>query len=116
LLGYVFSRAVISLFITDSVVVDIAQAILNLMLWSLVVFGMSTVLSGLMRASGTVLVPTVITLLSVFVVQIPVAWVLDKYWGLLGVAISYPVAYSAMPLMQASYYQLVWKKMPIKRF
>jgi putative MATE family efflux protein len=115
LLGYAFSRAVIGLFITDQAAVEIAQSILHVMLWSLVVFGMGAVLSGLMRASGTVLVPTLITLLSVLVVQIPVAWALDRHWGLLGVAGSYPVAYTFMLMMQASYYRLVWKKKPIKR-
>jgi putative MATE family efflux protein len=115
LLGYAFSRAVIGLFITDQAAVEIAQSILHVMLWSLVVFGMGALLSGVMRASGTVLVPTLITLLSVLVVQIPAAWVLDRHWGLLGVAASYPVAYTFMLVMQASYYQMVWKKKPIRR-
>jgi putative MATE family efflux protein len=115
LLGYVFSRAVISLFITDAAVLEIAQTILHIMLWSLVVFGMGTVLSGLMRASGTVVIPTLITLLSVFAVQIPAAWALDQRWGLLGVAASYPVAYTVMLILQATYYNFVWKKRPIRR-
>ncbi len=114
-LGYVFSRSMIGLFITDGAVIEIAQEILHVMLWSLVVFGMGAVLSGLMRASGTVLIPTMITLLSVFAVQIPVAWAFDRQWGLMGVAASYPVAYSVMLLLQTAYYRLVWKKKPIKR-
>ena len=52
--GYLFSRHVIGLFITDPAVVDLAQTLLHIMLWSSVIMGMSMVLSGLMRASGTV--------------------------------------------------------------
>ena len=115
LLGYLFSRHILGLFITDAAVVELAQTLLHIMLWSSVIMGMSMVLSGLMRASGTVLVPTLITVLSIGLVQVPVAWVLNSRYGINGIWAAYPVAFLAMLAMQSTYYQLVWKKKPIRR-
>ncbi len=52
-IGYLFSRVLLGLFITDSAVLELAQGLLRIVLWSLVPFGMATVFSGIMRASGT---------------------------------------------------------------
>ncbi len=38
-LGYLFSRHVLGLFITDPPVIELAQTLLHIMLWSSVVFG-----------------------------------------------------------------------------
>ena len=115
LLGYLFSRSILGLFITDAAVVELAQTLLHIMLWSSVIMGMSMVLSGLMRASGTVLVPTLITVLSIGLVQVPVAWVLNSRYGINGIWAAYPVAFLTMLGLQSTYYQLVWKKKPIRR-
>lgn len=115
LLGYVFSRSIIGLFITDPAVVELAQTLLHIMLWSLIVFGMSMVLSGLMRASGTVLWPTCITFFCIALVQIPAAWALSKQFGINGIWAAYPIAFLAMLGLQTSYYRLVWKKKELQR-
>lgn len=77
--------------------------------------GMSMVLSGLMRASGAVLVPTVLTMLAIAGVEIPVAWVLSSHYGLNGIWAAYPVAFLVMLAMQTAYYRLVWRKQPIRK-
>ena len=115
LLGYLFSRSVLGLFITDGAVVDLAQTLLHIMLWSSVVMGMSMVLSGLMRASGSVLVPTALTMLAIGGIEVPVAWLLSVHYGLNGVWAGYPVAFVVMLLMQTAYYRWVWRKKPIRR-
>jgi putative MATE family efflux protein len=115
LLGYVFSRRILALFITDPAVVELAQTLLHTMLWSSVIMGMSMVLSGLMRASGAVLVPTVLTILAIGGVEVPVAWVLSQHYGLNGIWAGYPVAFLAMLAMQTAYYRLVWAKKPVCR-
>jgi putative MATE family efflux protein len=115
LLGLVFSRSIIGLFITDPAVVEMAQTLLHIMLWSTVILGMSMVLSGLMRASGSVMVPTLLTMLAIGGIEIPAAWWLSQHYGLNGVWAGYPIAFTALLLMQTAYYQLVWKKKPIKR-
>ena len=47
--------------------------------------GMSMVLSGLMRASGTVLVPTALSMLAIGGIQVPLAWLLSRRCDLNGI-------------------------------
>jgi putative MATE family efflux protein len=115
LLGYLFSRSIIGLFITDPAVVDLAQTLLHIMLWSSVIMGMSMVLSGLMRASGTVLMPTIISMFCIGAVEVPVAWLLSDRYGINGIWAAYPVAFLTMLAMQTMYYRLVWRKQSIRR-
>ena len=101
--------------ITSEPVIEVAQVLLHIMLWSCVIFGMQAALSGIMRASGSVLVPTLISILCIGLVELPTAYFMSHRIGLNGVWISYPVAFSAMLLLQATYYRLVWRKKAIKR-
>jgi putative MATE family efflux protein len=115
LLGYVFSRSVIGLFITDAAVIELAQTLLHIKLWSMVLMGMSTVLSALMRSSGTVLVPTANSLVTIFGVLVPGAWWLSGRYGIEGIWAAYPIAFGVSLLMNTAYYRLVWKKKRIER-
>lgn len=115
LLGYLFSRHLIALFITSAPVLELAQTLLHTMLWSSVVFGLSSVLGGVMRASGTVLVPTAISILCIALIEVPAAWLLSRQFGINGVWMAYPVTFVAMLALQASYYQLVWRKKRVER-
>ena len=114
-LGYLFSRHLMGFFITSEPVIDMAQTLLRIMLWSSVIFGMAAVLSGVMRASGSVLVPTTISILCIALVEVPVAWFMSQRIGINGIWVAYPVTFIAMLCLQTAYYQLVWKKTPIKR-
>ena len=115
LMGYLFSRALMGVFITSPDVVDVAQTLLHISLWSMVVFGMASVLSGVMRASGSVLVPTGIAIACIALVEIPAALLLSQRFGLNGVWMAYPINFCAMLLLQTAYYRLVWRKKPIRR-
>ncbi|MFZ1607827.1 MAG: MATE family efflux transporter [Rhodoferax sp.] len=115
LLAYVFSRSVLGLFITDVAVVDLAQTLLHVMLWSVVIMGMSMVLSGLMRASGVVLWPTAISMFVIACVEVPAAWLLSQRYGLNGIWAAYPITFLVMLGLQTAYYRLVWRKLPIRR-
>ena len=114
-LGYLFSRVLMALFITDPAVIELAQHLLHIKLWSLVLFGMAAALSGIMRASGTVLVPTLISVLCIVLVEVPTAWLLSRSIGLNGVWIAYPVYFGCVLMLQASYYRFVWRKKAIRR-
>ena len=115
MIGYAFSEHLMALFITSAPVIEIAQELLHIMLWSLVVFGMASALSGIMRASGSVLVPTLISIFCILGVEVPVAWLMSHRIGLDGVWVAYPVTFGAMLLLQTAYYQLVWRKKAIHR-
>jgi putative MATE family efflux protein len=115
LLGYLFSRHLMGFFITSAPVIEIAQTLLHIMLWSLVIFGMASALSGIMRASGSVLVPTLISIVCLLGLEVPVAWILSDRIGLNGIWYAYPVTFGAMLLLQTAYYRLVWRKKAIAR-
>ncbi|EYC49842.1 multidrug transporter MatE [Hylemonella gracilis str. Niagara R] len=115
LLGYLASRPLMRMFISDANVAGMAQSLLHIMLWSCLVFGFAAVLGGVMRASGTVLVPTAIAIVCIAFIQVPSAWLLSRQIGIDGVWMAYPIAFCAMLLMQGAYYGLVWRKRKIHR-
>ena len=114
-IGYLFSRHLMGFFITSEPVIDLAQTLLHIMLWSSIIFGMASVLSGIMRASGSVLVPTAISILCIALIEVPVAWFTSHRIGINGIWVAYPAAFIAMLGLQTAYYRLVWKKKAIRR-
>jgi putative MATE family efflux protein len=115
LLGYALSHWLLGLFITRPEVRAQAEHLLHIMLWSMLLFGFQSVVGGIMRASGVVLVPVGISIACIVAVQMPVAYVLNARVGLEGVWMAFPVAYAAMLALQTSYYRLVWRHKKIKR-
>ncbi len=114
-LAYLFSRAIIGFFIIDAAVIDLAQRLLHIALWSSVPFGMATVFSGAMRASGTVWMPLSISIFVVAAIDLPSAVLLSRAIGIDGVWAAYPITFTAMFLLQMSYYMLVWRKRAVRR-
>ncbi len=114
-LAYLFSRAIMSFFIIDAVVLDLAQGLLHIVLWSSVLFGMANVFSGVMRASGTVLAPLLISIFVIAAIEIPTAVILSRAIGIEGIWAAYPITFAAMFILQMSYYMLVWRKRAIQR-
>ena len=114
-LAYLFSRIIMSFFIVDGAVLDLAQGLLHIALWSAVPFGMATVFSGAMRASGTVWMPLSISIFVVAAIEVPSAVFLSHAIGIDGVWAAYPITFTAMFLLQMSYYILVWRKRAVRR-
>jgi Na+-driven multidrug efflux pump len=73
------------------------------------------VLSGVMRASGVVLVPVAITIACIALIEVPAAYALAAHFGVEGVWMAYPIAFTAMLVGQALYYRLFWKRRRIER-
>jgi len=115
LLGYALSHWLLGFFLTTPRVLELAQTLLHVMLWASVVFGMQAVVAGVMRASGTVWIPTGISIASILLVQLPAAHLLSAHFGLKGLWISYPVVFSTMLVLQGGFYLLVWRYRRIER-
>jgi putative MATE family efflux protein len=115
-IAYLFSEHLVALFITSPEVMDITETLLHIVLWSTVVFGFASVLSGMMRASGDVLIPMVLALGAILIVELPLALYLSTTsLGLSGIWWAYAVSFSTMLVLQASYYWFFWKNKPIKK-
>jgi Na+-driven multidrug efflux pump len=105
----------LGLFLTEDSTRAMAEHLLHIMLWSLLVFGFQAIIGGIMRASGTVLVPVAIAIICVVGVQLPAAYWLDGQYGLQGVWMAFPVAYLGMLVLQTLYYKLIWQHQKIER-
>jgi putative MATE family efflux protein len=111
---YLLSHQIVAMFITEPQVIDLTQHLLHIVLWSAVVFGMAVVFSAMMRSSGTVLAPTAIGIFSILAVEVPVALYLSGAIGIDGVWWAYPAAFTAMFVLQGSFYTFVWRKRSIR--
>ncbi|NBA98017.1 MATE family efflux transporter [Pseudomonas sp. R5(2019)] len=115
LIGYLLSHWLLGLFITDPAARVQAEHLLHIMLWSILVFGFQAIVGGIMRATGTVLVPVGISILCIVAVELPAAYLLNAHFGLEGVWMAFPVTYIAMLILQAAYYRGVWRYRQIER-
>lgn len=106
----VFSRTVLSWFVVDPATLAIAERALLISLWGYVFAGVSEVLTGVMRSTGTVIWPTVIALVGIWLVQLPTADLLSRWVGLEGVWIGYPAGFTATLVVQLAYYRLIWRE------
>jgi Na+-driven multidrug efflux pump len=111
-----FSREILSWFLTDPSTLAVAEGLLVIVLWAFVIFGNSMILSGVMRSSGTVLWPTLIGIVSIWGVEVPVAFFLSRTIGLKGIWIAYPVAFLFSLTAQFVYYRFFWVNRTHRRF
>jgi putative MATE family efflux protein len=109
-LTYTFAGVILSLFITEAQTMELAHELLRITLWSYLIFGHASVMSGIMRSSGTVFWPTALSIASIWGVEVPVAYILSHQIGIVGIWIAYPIAFTVNLLLQFGYYQFFWKK------
>ncbi|MBU5444649.1 MATE family efflux transporter [Paenibacillus sp. MSJ-34] len=112
---YLFAQNILSLFLTSEYTVEIAHRLLMITLWSYLIFGHAQIIAAIMRASGTVLWPTVFGIVSIWLVEVPVAYFLSFHTdlGIDGIWIGYPAAFLVSLVLQYAYYRLSWKKKKI---
>ena len=113
-LGYLFSKYLMALFITDPEVVALGQQLLFIVLWSILFFGASSIFASIMRASGTVTVPMIINIFAIIAIEVPCAYLFSQWWGLQGIWYAYALAFVCLCILQGLYYQLVWKRKTIQ--
>lgn len=113
-LAYLFSQHLVSLFITDAEVVGLTESLLHIVLWAILPFGWGVVFSGMMRASGMVYAPMLLALAGILLIELPGAiWLSQTSLGLSGIWVAYAASFTGMMIMQATWYQFVWKRKEI---
>lgn len=113
-LGYLFSKYLMALFITDHQVIVLGQQLLFIVLWSIIFFGASAIFASIMRASGTVTIPMLINIAAIIFIEVPCAYLFSQWWGLKGIWYAYALAFVCLCLLQGLYYQFIWKKKTIE--
>ncbi|GLC89615.1 MATE family efflux transporter [Lysinibacillus piscis] len=113
---YLFAEPILSLFIDSHDTVDIAKDYLMITFWSYLIFGHTQTVSATMRATGVVLWPTVFLVLTIWLVQVPTAFLLSHYtnFELNGVWMAYPITFCVHFILQYAYFKLGWQKRTLK--
>ncbi|TFZ08917.1 MATE family efflux transporter [Ramlibacter humi] len=106
---------VVQLFIVDPAVIELASKVLYVTVWGSMLFGMASVFSGVMRAAGTVRVPTIISLSCLALLMFPLGWLFDRTLGLRWIWLAYPATYGTGLVLQALYFHGVWQRGPIRK-
>lgn len=107
-----FNRQAVGLFLPgDGAALEIGMHINNITLWSFIIFGIFNVMAGVVRSAGAVMVPMIISFVSLMIIRIPVASMLGEYYGLDAVWWSFPVSFAMAALLNAVYYKFGgWRK------
>ncbi|WOC15723.1 MATE family efflux transporter [Pseudochrobactrum sp. MP213Fo] len=112
-LAYLLAGMITSAFITEQAVADLAAHLLYIVLWTIVLFGMSSVFMSAMRASGAIYAPTVLTMSAILLVEIPAAYFFNIWIGIDGIWWAYALTFSTILCLQSGYYYLVFSKRKI---
>ena len=113
--GHVLAPSALRLFLQDPGALEIAVGFMRTVAWSIVLLGWSNVMVGAMRASGTVLAPTLLGVFAILCVELPAAVVMEPRFGIAGLWWAYPVGFGAMLLLHAAYCSTRWLRRPTPR-
>lgn len=105
-------RQVLGLFLTpSSPAVPIAQHIHLVASWSFILFGISIVMSSVVRANGAVIAPLIILIIAAFPARFGVALALLPHYGTEAIWWSFTVGSTASVLLTFAYYRWGnWRK------
>lgn len=109
---YLFNRAALALFLgEDSSAIGIAQHLNHIVVWSFLLFGVTFVMFGVVRATGAVMLPLIVLVISMWLVRYPFAALLEPRWGADAIWWSFPVGSLVSIAITTVYYRRgSWKK------
>ena len=109
---YVAAPLVLGLFLpADHAAVDVAAHINRLVVWTFIPFGVTIVLFATVRATGDVWPPLIILTLSIVLVRLPFAYLLEPAWGPDAVWWSFAFGSAVALALSGAYYKAGrWKK------
>lgn len=100
----IFRQQLIGLFNTDPEVVRIGAEYLTIVNLFYIFFVLMFVIYGMLRGAGATLVPMFISVLSLWLIRIPIAAFLSKHIGETGIWWSIPIAWTVGMLLALLYY------------
>jgi len=105
-LVFVLNKHALSLFLPpDGAALEVSAHLNAIVIWSFLFFGTSMVLFGVVRATGAVMPPLVILVISLWFIRVPFAFsVLDR-WHADAIWWSFPLASMFSMLMAIAYYR-----------
>ncbi|MCX7862165.1 MAG: MATE family efflux transporter [Bacteroidales bacterium] len=108
---FIFSATLSSMFTSDTTVIQISKEYLQIVAFFFVCFSAMFINNGILRGAGDTLIPMFITLFSLWIVRIPLAFILSKSFGYYGIWWSIPIAWFFGMTLSYIYYKTGnWKK------
>ena len=99
-------RWTLSLFLPPgSAALDVARHLNHIAIWSFLLFGVTFVISGVVRATGAVIPPLLILALALWGVRVPLAELLMPHFGADAVWWSFPISSLCALMMSLAYYR-----------
>ncbi len=93
IVAILWSVPLMRVFTNDNEVVTIGRSYLIIVGVFYVLFSTMFILNGLLRGAGATLIPMFVTLFSLWLIRIPLAWFLSRYIGEAGIWWSIPIAW-----------------------
>jgi len=105
-------RWTLALFLpAHGVALDIARHLNHIAVWSFLLFGVTFVISGVVRSTGAVIPPLVILAVSLWGIRVPLAKTLMPSMGADAIWWSFPISAACAMLMSVAYYRWGgWRK------
>jgi putative MATE family efflux protein len=111
LIVIVFKRSLMGLFTSDPHVIEIGVNYLVIISIFYIFFSSMFVIGGVMRGAGATLIPMFITLFSLWIIRIPLAYFLSDRIGVTGIWWAIPIAWFLGAVLTYIYYlKGNWKK------
>jgi len=109
---YLIDPYIVGLFLPrQPAAIAIAEHINTIAGWSFILFGVTFVLFGVVRATGAVTPPLIILIVSLFGVRIGFASLLQPHWGADAIWWSFPVSMAVSTTLALAYYRWGgWRK------
>jgi putative MATE family efflux protein len=101
----VFDRSALGLFSKDPATIEVGMHLNAIVVWSFSFFGVSMVLSSVVRSTGAVIPPLAILFLSLWGLRIPFAVLLLDRWHADAIWWSFPIASLVSMLLATAYYR-----------
>jgi len=109
-----FSHQFMAMFTKDVNVIELGQKYLIIVSSFYILFTTMFITAGVMRGAGDTLIPMLLTLVSLWVIRIPVSWMLSKNYGVEGIWWGIPIAWAVGAVFSYLYYKTGrWKKKSI---
>jgi len=109
---YVFNKSALSLFLPANGAALAVSAHLNaIVVWSFLFFGTSIVLFGVVRATGAVMPPLIILVISLWLIRVPFAFSVLSRWHADAIWWSFPISSVISMVLAIAYYRFGgWRK------
>ncbi len=106
-----FAEPLMAVFTKDAQVIDIGKHYLLIVPFFYIVFSIMFSINGVMRGAGDTFIPMIITIISLWIVRIPVSYLLSLKYGAIGIWWGIPVAWFVGVILAFIYYKTGrWKK------